>query len=114
MNIRPAEPDPLRRLTAPGTDATPAQPALRRGADAAAAAVPAVPAAPADRAELSSAARALFEQLGAPSSAPISLSPERARAVLARLASGHYDSTDVLDQVARRLQAAFANSPTED
>jgi hypothetical protein len=109
MNIRPPDPDPARRISASGTEATPAPPALKRQAE-----TPASPAAaPADRAELSNAARELSERLAAPSAAPTSLSPERMRTVLARIRDGHYDLAPVLDQVARKLQAEFPDTGSD-
>ena len=56
----------------------------------------------ADRVELSDAARALAEPGAAAGS---QIDPERLRAVLARLADGHYDSAEVRDAIARRLVA---------
>ena len=109
MIIRPTDSDPSRRISAPGTEAAPVQPALRRAPDGTAAPAAAAPAS--DRAELSSAARELFERMGAPAAAAPALSPERTRAVLARLAAGHYDRAEVMDQVARKLQAAITDTP---
>lgn len=114
MVIRPSNPEPSRHLSAPGTEASPAQPALRR--DTKSAELPAnPPAAPlADRAEVSSAAQELFERLGESAPASGTLAPERAKAVLARLRDGHYDRPEVLDQVARKLQAEIDGPGSDD
>ena len=109
MHIRPSDPDPSRRISAPGADATPVPPAIKRPAESSAT----VPSAPADRAELSSAARELFARLETPSPTTASLTPERIRSVLARLRAGHYDRTEVLDHVASRVRAEFADAAPE-
>ena len=109
MIIRPPDPDPSRRLSASGAEAAPAPPALKRTAE-----MPAFPAAaPADRAELSSAARELSERLVAPAVNAAALTPARMHAVLARVRDGHYDRTEVLDQVVRRLQAELVDKHTD-
>ena len=58
----------------------------------------------ADRVELSEVARALAEP-GAAAGAGNTVDPERLRAVLARLADGHYDGAEVGDAIARKLVA---------
>jgi hypothetical protein len=109
MVIRPFENDPSRRIPASGAEAAPAQPALKRAAET----PPAPPSASTDSAELSSAARELFARLEAPSPSAPALSPERTHAVLARIRSGHYDRAEVLDQVARKVQAGITDSNTD-
>jgi len=58
----------------------------------------------ADRVELSDAARALAQPASAAGTGS-QIGPERLRAVLARLAEGHYDSAEVREAIARRLGA---------
>ena len=55
-----------------------------------------------DSVEVSAEAKALAEQTEA-RPAKSSLPPDRLKAIGERLASGHYDRPEVIDQVARRL-----------
>ncbi len=113
MVIRPSNPESSRRLSAPGTEASPAQPALRRDAKPADAAAGAAATPAHDSAEVSSAAQQLFERTSDVAPASGSLSPERTKAVLARIKDGHYDRPEVLDQVARKLQAELDGPGTD-
>jgi hypothetical protein len=56
-----------------------------------------------DSLELSDAARALAAQRQAAASCGADLDPARLRQVLDRLQSGHYDSAEVQDTIARRV-----------
>lgn len=104
MVIRSSQPDPSRRIPTPGTEATPAPPALQRelGTNEQASAAGAKPA---DRAEVSSAAQELFESAASGSVQPGTLSAERMRGILERIRDGHYDRPEVLDQVAEKFRA---------
>ena len=57
-----------------------------------------------DRVELSDAARTLAEP-GAAGGSGSQVEPERLRAVLERLANGHYDSAEARDAIVRKLVA---------
>lgn len=103
MVIRPSDPEPSRRLPAPGTEASPAPPAIQRESRSAEITTPKPSAA--DHVVVSSAADQLLECVGETSAEAPQLSPARAKAVLDRLRTGHYDRPEVLDQVARKLQA---------
>ncbi len=114
MVIRPTDPEHSRRLSAPGPEAAAAQAAKQRQQKPGDAVPPAPVAAPADRTEVSSAARELLEQLGSTAPPSAALSPERAHKVLDRIRTGHYDRPEVLDQVARKVQADETESGTGD
>lgn len=106
MVIRSSQPDPSRRIPTPGTEATPAPPALQRESgtnEQAAAAGPK----PADRAEVSSAAQELFESAAMGAAQPGTLPADRMRTILERIRDGHYDRPEVLDQVAEKFRAAI-------
>lgn len=62
------------------------------------------PAGPAgDSVQLSAAVRELQQRLGLESIPSGTLDPERLREIVARVAGGHYDRPEVLDELARRL-----------
>lgn len=113
MVIRSSQPDPSRRIPTPGTEATPAPPALQRelGANEQ---VPTGSAKPADRAEVSSAAQELFESAASGSVQPSSLPPERMRGILERIRDGHYDRPEVLDQVAQKFRTGVEGPRSKD
>ena len=111
MVIRPSNPEPSRRVPAPGTDASPTPPAIQRETKSADRSVPAT--AGPDRVVVSSAADALLGRVGGTSPEVGALSSERAQAVLARIRTGHYERPEVLDQVARKLQAELDGPASE-
>lgn len=111
MVIRPSNNEPPRRTHAPGMEATPAQPALPRERAGENPSAPA-PTSQVDRAEVSSAARALFESALQPAIGGSTMAPERMRGILERVRSGHYDRPEVLDQVAQKIRAEWSG-PTE-
>jgi len=111
MVIRPSNHEPPRRTHAPGMEATPAQPALPRER-AAEPTMPSTSVPQTDRAEVSSAARALFESALQPAIGGSTMAPERLRGILDRVRTGHYDRPEVLDQVAQRIRAEWSG-PTE-
>ena len=102
--------DPVNGLPHPLQDVAPRQAPVLRDTRAASVPAPEQPAADgarspgADRVELSDAARALAEP-GAAAGSGSQIDPERLRAVLARLADGHYDSAEGCDAIARKLVA---------
>ena len=107
MVIRPSNQDPLHRTPAPGMDAMSAPPTAPRERAAEGAPSP-VPGRPADRAEVSSAARSLFESALQPAIGGSTLSPERMRGILERVRTGHYDQPAVLDRIAQSIQDEVA------
>jgi len=60
---------------------------------------------PQDQVQLSAAVRDLQARLGLEQIPVGELSPERLREVVARVAEGHYDRPEVVDELARRLLA---------
>jgi hypothetical protein len=111
MVIRPSDPDRPHRLAAGGPEAAVPAADTRREErpERTASSSPR-----SDRAELSKAARELFEQLDRPNPGSPALAPERARQVLERLRSGHYDRPDVLDQVAKRVLPDVTGPGSDD
>ncbi len=61
---------------------------------------------PQDQVQLSAAVRDLQARLGLEQIPVGELSPERLREVVARVAEGHYDRPEVVDELARRLLSA--------
>ena len=110
MVIRPSNPEPSRRTPASGLEATPTQPALPRER-VAESTPPPTPLPQGDRAEVSSAARALFESALQPAIGGSTMAPERMRGVLERVRTGHYDRPDVLDRIAERIQSEVTGTP---
>lgn len=111
MVIRPSDPDRPQRLGAPGTEAAAASAAARREETPAQAPPSGTPTA--DRAEVSSEARELLARLDGSADAQ-TIAPEKLRAVLERIRSGHYDRTEVLDQVAKRARADVTGPRSDD
>lgn len=111
MVIRPSNPEPSRRLPAPGAEASPPPPAIQRESRSAEIAAP--KSSGADHVEVSGAADQLLERVGEQSAEAPRISPARAKAVLDRLRTGHYDRPEVLDQVARKLQAEIDGPGSE-
>jgi hypothetical protein len=101
MNIRPTQPGQTPQ-TGPGS--------LKENAGVPAARPEERPATqpagtPQDQVQLSAAVRDLQARLGLEQIPVSEMSPERLREILARVASGHYDHPDVVDELARRLLA---------
>ncbi len=65
-----------------------------------------------DAVEISGTARELLAASGAPVGSPLDLDPERAREVLARIASGFYDRPEVRARTLSRLAHELGQPPT--
>ncbi len=113
MVIRSSQPDPSRRIPTPGTDATPAPPALQRELGTTET-TPSATGTPKDRAEVSSAAQELFESSASSPVSSSSLPADRMRSILERVRSGHYDRPEVLDQVAQKFRAEVEGPRKDD
>ena len=66
---------------------------------------------PQDQVQLSAAVRDLQARLGLEQIPVAELTPERLRAIVARVASGHYDRPEVVEELARRLLAGDGTIP---
>lgn len=109
--------DPLKSQPAPPSDAgrsDSAQAAQRAAARGDAAAAESSAPVAGDSVELSAASRKLIEQAGPAGEVPHgTVSADRMREVLGRLASGFYDRPEVQAQTARGLAKDLGTKPTE-
>ncbi len=65
-----------------------------------------------DSVQLSQTVRELQERLGLEAIPSGTLSPERLKEIVARVAGGHYDRPEVLEELARRLSADLGPDAT--
>lgn len=67
---------------------------------------------PQDSVQLSATVRELQERLGLEGIPSGTLTPEHLKEIVARVASGHYDQPEVLDELARRLASELGPDAT--
>ena len=109
MNIRPPSGDRPQRIDSPRTGAAPEARPVERDETAPAAEAPGI-----DRVELSPEARQLESALRAQNLSLTQLAPERLRQVLDRIASGHYDRPEVIDQTVRQIASELSDPPVQE
>jgi hypothetical protein len=73
---------------------------------------PSQPAAAQDSVQLSQTVRELQERLGLEAIPSGTLSPERLKEIVSRVADGHYDRPEVIAELARRLTGELGSDPS--